>query len=322
MDLIINNHIIRTPIINILKQLKSELTNNKLSDMADKHSYIKITCPHHNNGKEKHPSCGVYTGEGDLDLEPGFTHCFSCGFKGDLAHLVGECFETDDDFGREWLVARFGNTLAIEQDREILKPIETKKSKVYLDESTLNSFQNYHPYMTKRKLTPEVINKFKIKYDPQSRCILFPVWDENGHLITITKRSVDIKNFYLDYNIEKPVYLLNFFKDSKELYICESQINALTLVGYGLPSVALFGTGSSNQYEILNKFNFNHYILALDPDEAGKRGIIRFVSHISKNVFIDVLEIPKGKDVNDLTKEEFYALQKMDIYDWLEKNAK
>ena len=37
--------------------------------------------------------------------------------------------------------------------------------------------------MKKRKLTDEVIKKFDIKYDPQTKCIVFPVRDELGKLV-------------------------------------------------------------------------------------------------------------------------------------------
>lgn len=317
MDLIIKNHIIKTPILNILKQVKSELNNGKLKDIKSKHKDIRINCPFHKNGLEKNPSCGVYSGDGSLDLPPGSFHCFTCGESGSLSKLIGECFDADTSFGEEWLINRFGSEISIAQIQSELNLKEIKQeinTPIYLDESILDNFQSYHPYMKARRLLPEVIKKYKIKYDPNSRNLLFPVWDENNHLITITQRSVDTKFFYLDKNIEKPVYLLNYFKDNKEVYICESQINTLTLIGYGLASVALFGTGSSIQYNKLKKSHIKHYILALDPDEAGIKGTYRFINNMPKDVFIDVLELPKGKDINDLTKEEFESLIPIDSY--------
>lgn len=323
MDLIIKNHIIKTPIINILKQVKSELNNGKLKDIKSNSKDIRINCPFHKNGLESNPSCGVYNGESNLDLPPGSFHCFTCGESGSLAKLIGECFDANTQFGEEWLMNRFGSEISIAQIQSNLNLKEIKPEEVtqnYLDESILDNFQSYHPYMKVRKLLPEVVEKYKIKYDPNNRNLLFPVWDENNNLITITQRSVDTKFFYLDKNIEKPVYLLNYFKDSKEVYVCESQINTLTLIGYGLSSIALFGTGSSIQYNKLKKAHIKHYILALDPDEAGIKGTYRFINNMPKDVFIDVLELPKGKDINDLTKEEFDSLIQIDSYSWLEKN--
>ena len=42
-------------------------------------------------------------------------------------------------------------------------------------------------------------------------------------------------------------------------------------------------------------------------DAAGDAGTLRFLKNV-QDIFIDVIEIPKGKDVNDLTKEEFNKL--------------
>lgn len=177
-----------------------------------------------------------------------------------------------------------------------------------MNESILDTFQSYHPYMTKRKLTSEVISKFKIKYDPNSQCIIFPVWDENDNLLFLTSRNVNYKYYHLPKDIEKPIYLLNEINklDIKEVVVCESQINCLTSWSYGIPAIALFGSTLTNyQRDILNKSSIRHYILALDGDDAGKKGVERFKKMIRKDVLVDVMEIPLNKDVNDLTYEEF-----------------
>ena len=78
-DLVINNKIIDAPMLDILRQLRKELTNGKLKDIIDKHDNIIVTCPHHKDGMENHPSCSVYCGE-DANIEYGSVHCFTCGF--------------------------------------------------------------------------------------------------------------------------------------------------------------------------------------------------------------------------------------------------
>lgn len=44
-----------------------------------------------------------------------------------------------------------------------------------IDENKLLDFAYIHPYMYNRKLTDEVINKFKIGYDKETDSIVFPV---------------------------------------------------------------------------------------------------------------------------------------------------
>ena len=320
-NLIIDNHVIDSPIEDILKQLKKELTNGKLKHIEKKQDNFRVTCPTHKNGLESHPSCQIYCGD-DKDIEYGTMHCFTCGESGPLWHFIGQCFDRSDEFGKEWLLERFGNTFV---EKELnLTSIDLNKNikEDYLDESILNEFQSYHPYMTYRKLTKKVIEKFKIKYDPKCESIVFPVWDEYNKLYMLTKRSVKSKYFYIDENKEKPVYLYNIIKKNniKEVTVCESQINCLTLWGYGIPSIALFGTGTSYQYDILNRSGIIHYYLALDGDFAGKKGIKRFIKNIRKDVFIDVIIMPKSKDVNDLTEEEFNKLEIISSDEWLRRN--
>jgi DNA primase len=103
----------------------------------------------------------------------------------------------------------------------------------------------------------------------------------------------------------KPIYGLDYIK-SNEVIVCESVINALTCFSYGREAIALFGTGSASQADILKNSNIRHFILALDPDTAGISGTNRLVKALD-NKLVSILPVPKGKDINDLTREEFYS---------------
>ena len=305
MNLIIKDRLISEPIINIIKQLKKECKWNVFNNIIEKNDYIRVTCPYHKDGNESHPSCSIYSSY-DGDIEPGYLHCFTCGASEPLYRLVAYVLDLSEENGKQWLVDRFGNTL-IEKDIQFNDYISFEnQKKEYLNEQFLTQFGYYHPYMFQRHLTEEVINRFKIGYDNKTDSIVFPVWDEYGNLVTITRRSVKDKKFILEGDKDKPIYLLNFIKKDNidKVYVCESQINALTLYTWGYPAIALFGTGSYKQYEILNHSGIRSYILCFDGDDAGRKGDSRFRKNI-KNAFIVSKQLPTGKDVNDLTKEEF-----------------
>jgi DNA primase len=229
-----------------------------------------------------------------------------------LPEFIGDCFGQSEEFGKSWLIQRFGTM--IDYDEDYLEPIILDRhNKQYLDESILNRYMYYHPYMWKRGLSKEVVDRFGVGYDKNYNSITFPVWDESGNLVMITSRSVSSKYFHIEKNKDKPVYLLNFINQDKpdRVYVCESQINALTLWTWGYPAIALFGTGSSHQYEILNKSGIRNYVLCFDGDLAGAKGRNRFMKNIRKDVFASYKSIPNGKDVNDLTKEEFENLDEI-----------
>ena len=269
-DLIIDKQLIDEPIINILYKVRDELPNGKLNVIEQKDDYVRVTCPVHAGGTEKHPSCSVYCGNGELQY--GWYHCFTCSSSGPLYKFIGECFGQSANYGRQWLLNNFGNT-----------------------------------YITDRELTDEVIEKFEIKYDPLSKSIVFPVRDVNGKIAFLTRRSTEGKKFIIDKGADKSViYLLYNNINEREVYVVESQINALTLEGWGYHAIALFGAGTSEgQMKTLNKTNIKRYILCYDNDQAGRKGAKRFKKLIRKDVFVDDIIMPEGKDVNDLTKEEF-----------------
>ena len=166
--------------------------------------------------------------------------------------------------------------------------------------------------MWQRNLTKQVVDRFKVGFNPKRQTITFPVWDHKNNLVMVTERSVNTKRFYIPENVEKPIYLLNFMLQDKvdTLYLVESQINALTLQGWGYPGVALFGTGSDSQIKLLNKLStIREYFLVLDGDSAGDKGIERLKNKLRKDVLINVVKIPRGKDVNDLSQKEFEQLE-------------
>ena len=92
----------------------------------------------------------------------------------------------------------------------------------------------------------------------------------------------------------------------EEVWITESEIDALSLISYGVPAVAIMGSHiSEDQCKELERTPFRRFVLATDNDDAGRKG----ASQIKR------LLIPKGfrfinlkwhtslKDINDLVKE-------------------
>lgn len=319
-NLIIDNHVISKNISAILTKVTSQIKSNKLKSIKFSVNNVRVTCPHHKDGEENKPSCDIYIGD-DENLTWGTAHCFTCGFSGPLYHFIGECFDKSDNFGKKWLKDNFTESvISVENiDLEPLVLSEIKKQDISINESVLESFQSWHPYMLQRKLSKEICSKYEVMYDPKTESLVFPVRDVKGNLSFLTRRNVNNKTFIIDSSVNKPVYLLYdaINNHSKEVYVCESQINALTLASWGYQAIALFGTGTKYQYDLLNKTDILTYHLCFDGDEAGYKGIDRFIKNIKKNVFVDIIEIPKTKDVNDLTKEEFEKLNIIESYSWI-----
>lgn len=293
---------------------------------------IMVCCPNHNDGQERKPSCGISLVDG-RESKAGTVHCFACGYVDTFSGFISKCFGySGEDFGRAWLLENFvtGETedrppLPIDVSREVYIPQVN-----YVSEQELASYRQYHPYMTQRKLTPEVIQKYDVGYQKDFRlpikkedgtieygnpveCLTFPVRDINGNCLFVSRRAIYNKNFFLPPDMEKPVYgIYELPPNCRQVVICESVINALTCVGYGIPAVALFGTGTENQYEQLRQLGVRSFILGLDPDKAGNKGTYKLKKAL-KGHYMLKLAVPPGKDINDLSYEEFMNLPQVYI---------
>lgn len=319
MELIINNHVI-DGVEQILKDIQ-EITNSRyIRHINIRGDNAGITCPFHKDGQESHPSCYVYLRKDNDEVPYGFFRCFTCGTQGNLDYLVAHCLNCTIEDAREWLIDNYSNALVESTGIELQEIILTKPKKTYLDDTMLEQFAFFHPYMFQRKLTKEVIIKFKIGWNRETDAITFPIWDEYGRLIGISERQIKNKFFHLPEGLGKPIYLLNFIIEENitEVYVVESQIDALYLWSIGKPAIALLGTGSKAQYNILRKSGIRFFHLAMDGDLAGRQGMKKFIKAMPSYVFVDVCILPDGKDINDLSKEEIENLPKKISSDYLQ----
>lgn len=313
-QLIIDNYVINKPIEEILTLLKLSLTNGKLKDIENKGDDILVTCPHHDGGHEKTPACNIYIGN-DTKLPYGYFNCFVCGEKGSFLKFVAECFDAPESYAKAWLLKNFGGEL-IAKNLFMGEPIvlnRNKGVKKHLDESILDQYQTWNPYLAKRKLSREICELFKVRYDPKYRQVIFPAYDMNGNLVMLAKRSIDVKSFYLDKDVEKPVYCLDYVMKNniKTVLITEGPFDCLTGWEYGFPTIATFGKISDYQIEQINKSCINIIYAAFDNDAAGRSFLETLKRKLTKRIIVIETKFPANrKDLNDLTKEELQEIIK------------
>lgn len=276
---------------------------------------IQTNCPFHKGGQERKPSFGI---NGEIDK----CHCFSCGWSGTIEEMISELYGYQDEgkFGKSWLIKRF-NSVEIETRPNIMEGFHgrnningfnqhmqrNKLSEQYSGEITeeeLDKYRYIHPYMYERGLTDEIIERFDIGYDREREEITFPVRDIEGRCVFVAGRSVERKFFRLPKGIDKPIYCADKFRVGayRTAYITESFLNCLTCWKYNKPAMAMIGTGNQKQYEILNKLPIREYILAFDPDEAGRKATERFRKNVHGKI-IKELVYTDNRDINDLQEE-------------------
>ena len=314
--------IIQTDTQSVLDMLKFDLAQHgvdRFHQFRRNGDNIQTSCPFHKNGQERKPSFGV---NGEIDK----CHCFACGWSGTIEEMISELYGYQDEgkFGKRWLIKRF-NTVEIETRPNILENFGGRKNgnsvslhrnsitdcnnksgenNTFITEEELDKYRYIHPYMYSRGLTDEIIERFDIGYDRERKEITFPVRDIEGRCVFIAGRSTERKFFRLPKGMDKPIYCSHLFRYGTytRAYITESFLNCLTCWKYDKPAMALIGTGNHKQYEILNKLPVREYILAFDPDEAGRKATERFRKNVHGKI-IKELVYPDNRDINDLQEE-------------------
>lgn len=318
--MVINDFIFNADLQQILTELRRQLLLNEihLLQKAPRRSRnsLQIQCPYHGGGQEKNPSAGIRASDGMF-------HCFACGEVHTLPEVISFCFGHTEDkigsWGWKWLVKNFA-TVKVEERKDIeldivRNRVHTTGNDNFVSPEELKKYRWVHKYMYARGLTDEIIDRFDIGYDADTKSITFPVHDIHGNCLFIARRSVNTKFFKYPEGVEKPLYgLYQLYQEPefpKEVIVCESMFDALTCWVYGRPAVAMNGLGNDLCFEQLRKLPCRKLILATDNDTAGQKARVKIRKQI-KNKLITEFVLPEGKkDINELTEEEFTGLEEI-----------
>lgn len=308
----IDNYIIEVPLFEVVTQLRMALTNGKLREIkawSEGDENIVVTCPnrHHKGGREHSAAMNIYVGE-KSEIPYGFCKCWACDFQCSFESFVAECFECSEEFAKYWLIKKFGilSNSNVLTDSAIV--IKQRKASAKLPANFLDNLQDWHPYLAERKLSREVCELFKIKYDPVTSQIVFPCFDVAGNIIMAPRRSIVYKNFYLDKDQDKPVYCLDFIikNNITTAMICEGPFDVLTCYTYGYPAIGTWGNPSPTQIESINKSPIKVLYMAMDNDTYGRKFANIIKAGLDPRIIVKEVNWPNGKkDANELTFEEF-----------------
>lgn len=304
-----HEYILNNSVEDVLSILRVANSSGKLRDIKPDTDNILVTCPCHSGGQETKPACNIYIGS-DTEIPYGYFHCFVCGAKGGFLKFVMHCLDASEDFALSWLLKRFDAKhvpIALDLGSEInltKKPKET----IIFEASLLDKFLDWTPYLAQRKLSRNICTKFNVKYDPLYRQVIFPTYDLQGRLRLMPRRSIDTKTFYIDEDLEKPLYCLDqvIKQGYKYALVTEGPFDTLTGWEYGYPTCGTWGQPSEEQISQLNFSGLTTLYLAFDNDEAGKRFNRTLRRTLGSHILLVDVQLPTGKkDLNDLTKEEF-----------------
>ena len=289
-------------------------------------------CPFHD---DHNPSLSI-------NEEKGIFHCFACNEKGDIFNFVEKIENINFSEAKKKIEKIiYGNTNNTE--KKVEPPILNRIIEYY--HQTLLDTEYAKKYLEKRGFNIEKYKKFQLGYADGSiiykirkenkqkfknlgilnkngseifyNCIIFPIFDDNNHVVSIYGRNVDdnakIPHLYLK-GKHKGVFNHEIFKFQKEIIITESIIDALSLIEIGFENVtACYGINgfTDDHLSAFEKNNVKNIIIAYDNDKAGKDASIKLKDKLTKKRF--KVKIITPQNLKDWNNALMKGVQKKDI---------
>jgi DNA primase len=280
-------------------------------------------CPLH---KEKTPSFSI-------NENKQIFYCQGCKIGGSVINFVSEFFkisigEAIEKLATEFSIGTFKTASIIKiakkwkpknQDIQITNQLKLKNN--VMDKYQKKDIQEW----IDEGINQSIMNEFQVRYDPDNNRIVFPIWDNEGTIISISGRTLDpdwkkkkirkytyynkivFNNFFYGYYQNK-----KFIEEKDELIIFEGAKSVWKAIGYEyLNSVASVTDAlSPEQIRELLKINFKNVVIAWDKgvrqDHIKKQ--IHMLLHfknlyliVDKNKLLTEKDSPvdKGKEVWD-----------------------
>ena len=297
--------VISADVEDIVSQIQED--TELLRDINELETDIMCTCPIHKGGMEQTPSLGI-------NKESGVVHCFTCGYKGDIVTLVSDCYDISYSQAYRKLVGHFvySGRRVLDIDITPTRTAPTTIPSSHVRHYTLHNLPVLQ-YLSGRGISPTVANDFPIGYNPDRGTAMFYVQDLKGNFIYYKERAINRKAFYNTTGVKKSDYLYGAYQllqsswqPEDPVWICESEIDALTVWSRGGYAVAIGGSHISKaQLNILKTLGVRRLVDGLDRDEAGREGWQNLCTYIKGISTYNTKYPVNKKDINDLTEEEF-----------------
>jgi len=256
----------------------------------------RLNCPWHN---DKTPSLQIYPK----------TNTWTC-FSSNCAAGSGDQIEFIQK------MEKCNKHEALKKATELCGPIksESNLTTIFQDlQQKLNRSKVARTYLSERNLSPV---KIEVGYNPYNNyfkqlknCIVFPLKDRKGNIVSMYGRSITDKKSSKHYYLKNREGLYPAYPkaETKTLIITEAIIDAATIMCHSDYEVlSMFGTNGWNEEHtevIKGLAKLEEIIFFLDGDEAGEKSItvnVEIIRAIKPELKISRVNTPKDEDVNSL----------------------
>lgn len=262
------------------------------------------SCPFH---EDKNPSFSI--------SKKGLWICFSCLEKGNINKLIKILGYSEADFLDN---IKLINLMLSDNNNNNSKK-EKKINDFFYYTYKLNNIPNY----LLNRLEIDTIQRFKLGYTTipkYSNRIIIPIF-YNKRFVGFNARALDVNQIpkYLNSETDIKKYIFNYdnLERNKPLLICEGAFNCMSAWEKGFKNAtATFGTSvSADQIKLITSLNPTEIIIGFDNDSntAGNKASQKLAMMLKDFWDVYYLPLPLDKDINDLTKEEFFNIVNIKI---------
>ncbi len=164
-------------------------------------------------------------------------------------------------------------------------------------------------FLLERSLLHSTVDRFRLGYvgvpasgdRKRAGCLVLPYEDGLGRVRSVRYRPLyPSEAKYLSVKDDKAHVFAVRATDNPTVYVCEGEIDAMTLWQVGLRAAGIPGaTAWKDEWRWLFR-NAERVVLCFDPDDAGIRAASRIWQSLSVVTDVDVVRFPPGLDVNDV----------------------
>jgi len=295
---------------------------NLIEDLRRKGKELIGYCPIHDKNHYNKNSFSVNT-------EKNIWHCFSCDAGGNILDFVA--FMEDVDIRQAGLLIKKWFKIDSQKDKELAKEKGKNKEEELNEEVNkpltfkLKNLDFNHNYLKERGLKKETIKEFGLGYCNRGLLkgrIAIPIHNKEGELVAYAGRypgdppeEESKYKFPLNFKKNHVIFNLNRVKDNdkeKELILVEGFFDLFNLWQNGFRNtVTLMGTSlSKEQEELILRYlgKDGRITLIFDSDEAGRKSVKEVIEKLIEKVYIKVIRLKEGIDLDKLSKKEINNL--------------
>lgn len=225
-------------------------------------------------------------------------HCFACGADYDLFDLItlDEGLSSPGE-ALEWASRRYGrgdarSRGAAEPRKDAVSALAERRREER--ERSLPAAGDGADYFARRGLSRETVNRFRLGYEPERRCVVIPC--EGGRAV---RRSVDGKRYLNEAGQPSPLFQPELLAGDEPVFLTEGAFDALSAEELGFRAAALNGAGNREKAAALLRARERSgpVLVVTDSDAAGEAWAAALQGEFPW--LYRCPPVPVGKDLNE-----------------------